>query len=1250
MNLSLEQEFGRKNSEFPLVSVGIPVYNGMPYLKLALTSLIAQDYPNFEIIICDNCSTDSTFSVCQDFIKQSSKIKYYRNSENIGASGNFEKVFQLSTGKYFMWAAHDDRWEDSYISKCVQILEQYPSVIIACTEVAFISSEGHFIEDLNKSPYMRNLHTFGLDIVKSVHEIISKTGWYSIYGLIRSEAIQKLIPYLHSEDYGADVIWGLRLLLLGDYYRINEQLFLYRLHEQQDSGGQIKKTKNKGIKPYTSLFQNLFKCIWDGDFSDSIKEKIEADFIQTLTFENSYIFNNICSENIFPFQNYLGINQLDRFIQATVIDPIKSPPRAKIERQAIEKDLRLIQKQAIIAYPVKLRPDLMSNINQRCMTLIQALQSLEYEVTLFSHDDPILYRGIADNPELKLNFYPEPLNFDQTIAHYEDNPNDLQKSTAFREYFDQLCILLQPDLVIVGCTAWADIVPGSSHSFISILDAIDRFSIQDQVRSILRSQLNLCKYPLGCEPIPDQILSEDCFQDLNLKIDHLEFQYCDRYDYTLAIDLNHKELITAHTQNTKVLALPYIYDNLKKENKYVDFPIFIVNDDLHSIQGYLNFSIKILPLIRSQIPEFRLRVIGSGCKHINQFEGTIFEETVSNLEQVYAQAKFAVFPLIGTIDDQLTIIEAMAFGLPVIALEDAAKGSSIQHGINGLIAQNAQEFAEQVILLYQNQSLCTSLGSSAKQLIHLQQDTSVLRNTIQIIENSFYYVEPEIIQDRQFLVIIDGVFFQLHKTGIARVWCSLLEAWLVSGFSQNIIILDRENTAPKFPGVRYRLIPRFDYSQVDRDRDMLQQICDEEGADVFISTYYSTPNSTPSSIIVHDMIPEVLGEDLDQPTWREKHNGIQYASSYITVSNNTAKDLVRFFPDIPPDSVTVAHCGVSPDFSPAQSQELSQFRTKYGITRPYYLLVGVDSGTLNTHKNTDLFYAAFATLPFSHAFDVVCTGGGTFAPKLRNYTSGSAVHILALDDSEMRLAYSGAIALVYPSIYEGFGMPIIEAMACGCPVITCPNASIPEVAGDAAIFVQDQDLNAMADALCEVLKPDLRELMIVEGFAQARKFSWTKMADTIKSVLIDTSLISLNLRAFNWLICPDWSSDEAVLMEEISDILRAIALRPEADRTTLLISVQDFSEEEANLFVASIAMSLCLEEDLNLDMGSEVALFSSLNSLQWQALSQKLHGHIQLTHDNPRVISSLQLLDLPIFTPELLSCNDIKADELSKEF
>ncbi|ERT04472.1 glycosyl transferases group 1 family protein [Lyngbya aestuarii BL J] len=485
---------------------------------------------------------------------------------------------------------------------------------------------------------------------------------------------------------------------------------------------------------------------------------------------------------------------------------------------------------------------------------------------------------------------------------------------------------------------------------------------------------------------------------------------------------------------------------------------------------------------------------------------------------------------------------------------------------------------------------------------------------------------------------VDGVFFQLYNTGIARVWKSILEEWAKSDFAKYIVVLDRGGTAPQIPGIRYRPIPTYSYAATDADKEILQQVCDEEGADLFISTYYTTPISTPSVFMAYDMIPEVLGADFNEPMWREKHNAIRHASAYISISENTASDLVKCFSGISPEQVTVAHCGVSPVFSLNSQADINQFKMKYGITKPYFILVGAGSN----YKNAGLFFQAFAQLYSKQGFEIVCTGGSSLwlSTEYRQFTSGCVVHPLQLSDEELSIAYSGATALVYPSLYEGFGMPVAEAMACGCPVITCKNSSIPEVAGEAAIYVNETDINAMANALCEVQKPQVRRQLIETGLQQAKKFSWQKMADIVSSALINATLQRLNLREINLIIFPDWTQDEESLGSDLAEVIKSVITHPDSSRMTLLIDNSNISNEEADLALSSIVMNLIMEEELEVADEPNISLIGQLSEIQWSALIPHLQGRIVLEHENQDAIKQTQAENIP--TVELDSLNKDK--------
>ena len=124
------------NKPIPLVSVGVPVYNGAKVLRRALDSILSQDYSRVEIIVSDNASTDETEELCKEFSAKDNRITYYRSEKNMGVVWNFNSLIQFSKGKYFMWLSCDDFCAPDYLSKCVALLEANPNPTRAEARVA----------------------------------------------------------------------------------------------------------------------------------------------------------------------------------------------------------------------------------------------------------------------------------------------------------------------------------------------------------------------------------------------------------------------------------------------------------------------------------------------------------------------------------------------------------------------------------------------------------------------------------------------------------------------------------------------------------------------------------------------------------------------------------------------------------------------------------------------------------------------------------------------------------------------------------------------------------------------------------------------------------------------------------------------------------------------------------------------------------------------------------------------------------
>ena len=217
---------GRRRT--PRVSIGLPVYNGDNYLEETLESILNQSFSDFELIISDNASTDSTSSICATYRQRDTRIRYYRQNSNVGAAKNFNTAFQLSRGKYFRWTSHDDLISQDYLEKCVTVLDNNADIVLCHTRVNIIHQDDGTISPYNVT--LRNVcsphpsERFG-DLVAMHYSRFS----YFIFGLIRRETLLK--TSLFPSTIGADRILMAELALRGRFYEIPEYSFYLRDHD-----------------------------------------------------------------------------------------------------------------------------------------------------------------------------------------------------------------------------------------------------------------------------------------------------------------------------------------------------------------------------------------------------------------------------------------------------------------------------------------------------------------------------------------------------------------------------------------------------------------------------------------------------------------------------------------------------------------------------------------------------------------------------------------------------------------------------------------------------------------------------------------------------------------------------------------------------------------------------------------------------------------------------------------------------------
>jgi len=216
-------------SSIPRLSIGVPVYNGEEFLELALDSILNQTFAEFEVVVSDNASTDRTEEICRSYVAKDNRIKYFRNEENLGASRNYNKVFELSRGEYFKWAAVDDLCASEYFEKCVHVLDSHPDVVVCYPRTKIIDQYGDVLEEYDDGLNLQSGSAF-----ERFRQFVRTAGeCNAVFGVMRSSVLRR--TRLIENYNGSDIILLAELSLYGKFYEIADYLFFRRTHPECSS-------------------------------------------------------------------------------------------------------------------------------------------------------------------------------------------------------------------------------------------------------------------------------------------------------------------------------------------------------------------------------------------------------------------------------------------------------------------------------------------------------------------------------------------------------------------------------------------------------------------------------------------------------------------------------------------------------------------------------------------------------------------------------------------------------------------------------------------------------------------------------------------------------------------------------------------------------------------------------------------------------------------------------------------------------
>jgi len=218
------------------------------------------------------------------------------------------------------------------------------------------------------------------------------------------------------------------------------------------------------------------------------------------------------------------------------------------------------------------------------------------------------------------------------------------------------------------------------------------------------------------------------------------------------------------------------------------------------------------------------------------------------------------------------------------------------------------------------------------------------------------------------------------------------------------------------------------------------------------------------------------------------------AKQVMAVSENTRQDLINHY-QLNPDKVTTIHSGVADIFQPTTNYQLPT--TKHELPKNYFLFLG----TIEKRKNIDSLMVAFESFQIHHPDYHLILAGKRGLGFEKYFSSNAKIHLVNyIDEEDKPELYRHAQALIFPSYYEGFGLPILEAMACGTPVITAHDSSLPEITGTASLLINPYDVNSLSQAMEKIIDPAVHHYYSAQGLEQAQKFTWKQTIDQLLTI------------------------------------------------------------------------------------------------------------------------------------------------------
>lgn len=760
----------------PKISVVTPTFNCGKYLRQCIESVLAQGYENFEHIIVDGASKDETIQI----LKSYPHVKWISEPDS-GEAEALNKALKMASGDILNWLNADDYYNGNDVFSTVVEEFKIQSDCDVLVGKALIINEDDQVLGMRTPKQPLNLASL-MRWFRDVH-LYQPAMFYT------KRVNDKVGPYRQDLFFSIDLEYWLRIAAAGfKYGYVNSALARARLvrNGAKSANDPIKQEKNwhEIVTPFAELLPageryNFWKDYFDyrvarqDKYNEPITGPNEVEALVALA-------TTLIEKNQFQMAFQVVQQLLSQFAERgdgywMASDLLCRMGRQSEAWQIVQKGLAANQRPldnsrdamhpgstgmrcipAIAKVPSFPRPTLImdqscsrkalvffphnpmppqSGAHRYVLAILEGLRAHGYRPLLVSstqssetpwNQEAIEWLNKEWETDVLLH---QPSAEDQQYVAKNAGGKFGTRLTppGLHKTWRQAFAHAKPELIVMNYAAFGALV--DDPIFSSTRKAMfmhDLATANDAMQKKMWSDLgNRYAGQFAPGDVPAKFLDEEYF-GAEVFVDPAELAIYNQYDFTVHVSRREMDLVALTSPDTKMVYLPNVGEAaINPRNTYSGDPLFVVGANLFNVQGFLYFAAKVMPEVLKANPAFNLKVVGNACKWLKPQRGTQLLGFVQDIVPLYNAAPFAICPLIGGTGQQVKIIEAMCAGVPVICLKNVAESSPIEHGVNGLVASDAREFAEFVKQLYADRQLCRWLGDAARETIRTKYNNAM---------------------------------------------------------------------------------------------------------------------------------------------------------------------------------------------------------------------------------------------------------------------------------------------------------------------------------------------------------------------------------------------------------------------------------------------------------------------------------------------------------------------------------------------